>query len=277
MLLSSKRHHARSAKYRIQHIVCTHMAADDEAYGCVQLTEDDARITGIKLKQELVPVAERALRQNMQVCLLLIEVLPDCCASMTAHSEHHKRLAGVSGSTIACRCAAVHLLWTFVVSHMQDLGPLVLPAIEKLKFAASYVLRRLVKSGGVLAGVLPGGLVERQYIPDFKKAFDFFCIHTGGRCAAMCAYTATFRFAASLVYYLRVLFTCLLKHLIPDPQTCSTLATLLARLFQCETTDYVSITAMTNPVSRPSMTCCTCVAVLQGAVASLMRLRSTCG
>jgi hypothetical protein len=67
VLLSSKPQHARSAKYSIKHVVCTHMAADDEAYGCVQLTEDDARITGIRLKQELVPVAERALRQNMQV------------------------------------------------------------------------------------------------------------------------------------------------------------------------------------------------------------------
>jgi hypothetical protein len=102
------------------------MAADDEAYGCVQLTEDDARLTGIRLKQELVSVAERALRQNM-----------------------------------------------------QDLGPLVLPLGEKLKFAVSYVARRLAKSGGGLAGVLPAGLVERQYVPDFKKAFGFFCIHTG--------------------------------------------------------------------------------------------------
>jgi 3-ketoacyl-CoA synthase len=127
VLLSSKPRHARSAKYTVQHIVCTHLASDDEAYGCVQLTEDDAKITGIRLKQELVPVAERVLRQNM-----------------------------------------------------QDLGPLVLPVGEKVKYAASYVARRLAKSGGVLAGVLPGGLVERQYIPDFKKAFDFFCIHTGG-------------------------------------------------------------------------------------------------
>jgi 3-ketoacyl-CoA synthase len=126
VLLSSKGSYARTAKYEVQHVVCTHMAADDEAYGCVQLTEDDARITGIRLKQELVSVAERALRQNM-----------------------------------------------------QDLGPLVLPLGEKLKFAVSYVARRLANSGGGLAGVLPAGLVERQYIPDFKKAFDFFCIHTG--------------------------------------------------------------------------------------------------
>jgi hypothetical protein len=77
----------------------------------------------------------------------------------------------------------------------------VLPTGEKLKYAASYVARRLVKAAdanaggglagglaGVLAAVLPARLVERQYTPDFKKAFDFFCIHTGELLCINCAY-----------------------------------------------------------------------------------------
>ncbi|KAF7833057.1 3-ketoacyl-CoA synthase 20-like [Senna tora] len=54
-------------------------------------------------------------------------------------------------------------------AHITSLGPLVLPISEKLKFLATFVGKKVL------------GLKIELYIPDFKLAFEHFCIHTGGR------------------------------------------------------------------------------------------------
>lgn len=54
--------------------------------------------------------------------------------------------------------------------NITTLGPLVLPLTEQLKFFYyNLVLRKLLNKK------------MKAYIPDFKKAFDHFCIHAGGR------------------------------------------------------------------------------------------------
>ncbi|KAL4389421.1 hypothetical protein HN51_010303 [Arachis hypogaea] len=54
-------------------------------------------------------------------------------------------------------------------TNITTLGPLVLPISEQLLFFATLVVKKLLN-----AKVKP-------YIPDFKLAFDHFCIHAGGR------------------------------------------------------------------------------------------------
>ncbi|RVW95415.1 hypothetical protein VitviT2T_023668 [Vitis vinifera] len=54
-------------------------------------------------------------------------------------------------------------------TNITTLGPLVLPFSEQFMFFVTLVRRKLMK-----ARVKP-------YIPDFKKAFEHFCIHAGGR------------------------------------------------------------------------------------------------
>ncbi|KAJ9681047.1 hypothetical protein PVL29_020111 [Vitis rotundifolia] len=54
-------------------------------------------------------------------------------------------------------------------TNITTLGPLVLPFSEQFMFFVTLVRRKLMK-----AKVKP-------YIPDFKKAFEHFCIHAGGR------------------------------------------------------------------------------------------------
>jgi len=54
-------------------------------------------------------------------------------------------------------------------SNLSTLGPMVLPFSEQIKFFVNAVKRKLFKVN------VP------QYIPDFKKAFQHFCIHAGGR------------------------------------------------------------------------------------------------
>lgn len=52
--------------------------------------------------------------------------------------------------------------------NLTRLGPLVLPLSEQLRFAASFVQRKIL-----------GRKHLKPYVPDFTKAFDHFCLHAG--------------------------------------------------------------------------------------------------
>ncbi|KAK4410320.1 UNVERIFIED_CONTAM: 3-ketoacyl-CoA synthase 6 [Sesamum angustifolium] len=54
-------------------------------------------------------------------------------------------------------------------SNITTIGPLVLPASEQILFALSLIGRKMFNSK------------LKPYIPDFKQAFEHFCIHAGGR------------------------------------------------------------------------------------------------
>ncbi|KAL0410927.1 UNVERIFIED_CONTAM: 3-ketoacyl-CoA synthase 20 [Sesamum latifolium] len=54
--------------------------------------------------------------------------------------------------------------------NISALGPLVLPISEQLLFLVNYIVRKLFK----IKGTSP-------YVPDFKLAFNHFCIHAGGK------------------------------------------------------------------------------------------------
>ncbi|KAK6115808.1 hypothetical protein DH2020_008077 [Rehmannia glutinosa] len=54
-------------------------------------------------------------------------------------------------------------------TNITTLGPLVLPVSEQLLFFATMVFDKMLKRN------------LKPYIPDFKLAFDHFCIHAGGR------------------------------------------------------------------------------------------------
>uniref|UniRef100_A0ACD6AJA7 Uncharacterized protein n=1 Tax=Avena sativa TaxID=4498 RepID=A0ACD6AJA7_AVESA len=54
-------------------------------------------------------------------------------------------------------------------ANITTIGPLVLPASEKLSYFLSLIARKMLSGRTTL------------YIPDFRLAFDHFCIHAGGR------------------------------------------------------------------------------------------------
>ncbi|GJN00105.1 hypothetical protein PR202_ga17265 [Eleusine coracana subsp. coracana] len=55
-------------------------------------------------------------------------------------------------------------------ANITAIGPLVLPASEQLLFAVSFIARRVLSNRRV-----------KPYLPDFRTAFEHFCIHAGGR------------------------------------------------------------------------------------------------
>lgn len=56
-------------------------------------------------------------------------------------------------------------------ANITTLGPLVLPISEQILFFFSLIAKRLSNPN----------IKVKPYIPDFKLAFDHFCIHAGGR------------------------------------------------------------------------------------------------
>ncbi|GLJ43748.1 hypothetical protein SUGI_0910810 [Cryptomeria japonica] len=91
------------------------VAADDEAYGSVFVTEDDDGIYGVRLRSSLQNVAAKAVTNNL-----------------------------------------------------ATLGPKVLPLREQLYYAYNWLCLKLFK------------MKVEPYIPNFKLAFQLFCIHPGG-------------------------------------------------------------------------------------------------
>eukprot|EP00475_Leptophrys_vorax_P039121 TRINITY_DN7007_c0_g2_i1.p1 TRINITY_DN7007_c0_g2~~TRINITY_DN7007_c0_g2_i1.p1 ORF type:complete len:595 (-),score=25.82 TRINITY_DN7007_c0_g2_i1:227-1885(-) len=78
--------------------------------------------------------------------------------------EDDKKIVGVLLSRELMATAAKALK-----ANIQTLGPKVLPLSEKLLFAAMFIARRVF------------GMNLKEYVPDFKLAFEHFCIHPGGR------------------------------------------------------------------------------------------------
>jgi hypothetical protein len=55
----------RRAKYQLQHVVRTNLAASDAAYGCVFETEDESGVRGVKLSKELMSVAGTSILKQV--------------------------------------------------------------------------------------------------------------------------------------------------------------------------------------------------------------------
>lgn len=76
-------------------------------------------------------------------------------------------------SYVKCSCVHVQSLMRVAGMALRDnlkrLGPKVLPFLEQVKYLANLGARRLLK------------MDVPSYLPDFNRAFDHFCIHTGAR------------------------------------------------------------------------------------------------
>ncbi|OWM71623.1 3-ketoacyl-CoA synthase 11-like [Punica granatum] len=88
----------------------------------------------------------------------------DKCYSCVFQQEDETKRIGVALSKDLMAVAGEALK-----TNITTLGPLVLPMSEQLLFFATLVARKVFK------------MKIKPYIPDFKLAFEHFCIHAGGR------------------------------------------------------------------------------------------------
>ncbi|XP_057475636.1 3-ketoacyl-CoA synthase 11-like [Actinidia eriantha] len=88
----------------------------------------------------------------------------DKCYSCVFQEEDETKRIGVALSKDLMAVAGEALK-----TNITTLGPLVLPMSEQILFFATLVARKIFKMN------------IKPYIPDFKLAFEHFCIHAGGR------------------------------------------------------------------------------------------------
>ena len=73
----------------------------------------------------------------------------------------------------------VHVASHAMQENMTLMGPYVLPFTEQLLFAVNWLCRRMFRRS------------VKPYVPDFKRAFQHFCLHAGGHfsilAASLCA------------------------------------------------------------------------------------------
>ncbi|KAM0899766.1 hypothetical protein ACQ4PT_021082 [Festuca glaucescens] len=129
---------------------------DDAAYALVVSTEI--------LTSDYYSGDERAML--LQNCLFRMGASAALLSTSRAHARRTTR-RGERG--IALSKEVMSVAGDTLTAHMATLGPLVLPASEILAYALSFVARRVFNRG------------VKPYIPDFRTAFEHFCIHAGGR------------------------------------------------------------------------------------------------
>jgi 3-ketoacyl-CoA synthase len=88
----------------------------------------------------------------------------DKCYNCVLQREDNNKKIGVALSKDLMAVAGEALK-----TNITTLGPIVLPMSEQLLFFATLVGRKILK------------MKIKPYIPDFKLAFEHFCIHAGGR------------------------------------------------------------------------------------------------
>nr|XP_043623498.1 3-ketoacyl-CoA synthase 10 [Erigeron canadensis] len=147
VLLSNRGRDYRRAKYRLEHIVRTHKGADDRYFKSVYQEEDEQRFKGLKISKDLVEIGGDALKTNI-----------------------------------------------------TTLGPLVLPLSEQLFFFATLMKRYLSGTKGKSTTTVNASKASthlngshsmttttssasgtKPYIPDYKLAFEHFCVHAASK------------------------------------------------------------------------------------------------
>ncbi|KAJ7968072.1 3-ketoacyl-CoA synthase [Quillaja saponaria] len=118
VLLSNRNEDKKIAKYKLQHLVRTHLGSNDKAYHTLFQEPDEHGIVGVSLSRSLLQVAATSLKINI-----------------------------------------------------RELGPLVLPYSEQLRYGWSVICSKIWGSRNQ----------KEFYVPNFRKAFEHFCIHAGGK------------------------------------------------------------------------------------------------
>ncbi|CAN8284362.1 unnamed protein product [Cochlearia groenlandica] len=144
VMLSNRRRDFRNAKYRLEHIVRTHKAADDRSFRSVYQEEDAQGFKGLKISRDLMEVGGEALKTNITTLGPL--VLP--------FSEQLFFFAALLRRTFS-------------------------PAASKTTSSSSSSSSEISKT--INGAKSSSSDISKPYIPDYKLAFEHFCFHAASK------------------------------------------------------------------------------------------------
>jgi len=177
ILLSNKPSDKRRARFRLLHTVRTHLGHNDDAFSSVYQEEDAECIVGVRLSKRIMQVAGDALKMNISSLGPLVLPLSEqvryilnliARRAVKGQVPLPKPLKGLV-QRLACQIIPMRVVCTLVgykpprKNSEHDTPKLESKTPSNPNFAA------------MLARRLP------PYVPDFTRAFQWFCVHTGGR------------------------------------------------------------------------------------------------
>jgi len=184
MLLSNRRSDRRHARFRLCHIVRTHMGQSDECYRAVFQEEDAAGVRGVRLSKQIMQIAGDALKRNITslgpLVLPISEQLRFFGNLLARKALRGQLPVGALRKPLASlvRTLVTIPLFGGVIGYKSPSqeainGPA--PNGAPAPPASPESADKAKRNAAVLARELP------PYVPNFMRAVEWICVHTGGR------------------------------------------------------------------------------------------------
>ena len=195
LLLSNRARDRSVARFKLLHTVRTHMGKSDECYRAVFQEEDDEGVRGVRLSKQIMQIAGDALKRNITnlgpLVLPISEQLRFFVNLLARKALRRQLPLGPLRTPVAKLTKAVVQMpgVRHLVGFSPDKagGPHSPPASPAAKAVAATPAapastaappaspEKAARDRHVLAKELP------PYVPNFTKAFQWICVHTGGR------------------------------------------------------------------------------------------------
>ena len=202
LLISNRRADASRARFMLRHTVRTHMGSSDECYSSVYQQEDDEGIRGVRLSKQIMQIAGDALKRNITNLGPLVLPVSEQLKfffNIAARRAVRGRLPLPAPLRRLFKGASRRLVTLPLVRTLVGYQPHRLdtpaapgsprsseaaPPTAASPTAAAASPTAAAASDDAKAASADDAAFLRAlppYVPDFTKAFEYICVHTGGR------------------------------------------------------------------------------------------------
>eukprot|EP00475_Leptophrys_vorax_P014317 TRINITY_DN2070_c0_g1_i2.p1 TRINITY_DN2070_c0_g1~~TRINITY_DN2070_c0_g1_i2.p1 ORF type:complete len:559 (-),score=161.93 TRINITY_DN2070_c0_g1_i2:157-1833(-) len=183
VVLSNHPADKKARKFRLLHTVRTHKGSDDEHFGCVVQREDDQGVMGVSLSKNVMKVAGEALKTNISTLGPLVLPISEQLRfflNLCARTLLLKKLPKVIPSALR---SSMYLLAEAFLGYQDPKNTSVFASLIRYnrsvcglpnELSAEEVEKMVSEKDNSIS-------VGKPYLPNFTKAFDYFCVHAGGR------------------------------------------------------------------------------------------------
>jgi 3-ketoacyl-CoA synthase len=182
ILLSNRSCDRSRARFKLLHTVRTHTGQNDDCYGAVVQEDDAEGIRGVRLQKQIMQVAGDALKQNISTLGPLVLPISEQLR-FVANMVARRAIRGEVPLPRPLR-KIVQSLACWVVQRPGIRGVVGLKEPSRSNAATTPSALPLKNAIKTPRGVTLAAALKKQLpplVPDFTKAFDWICVHAGGR------------------------------------------------------------------------------------------------